>query len=71
MSLHSDLQSVLKKFDENTKMGDLRKLAKEFKRDHVFAIELWSHGGFLPRMLAILIMDKKKLSQEIIDGLGQ
>jgi 3-methyladenine DNA glycosylase AlkD len=32
-------------------------------------MELWSTGGYLPRQLAILIMDAKLLSQERIDTL--
>ena len=50
-------------------MGDLRKIAKEIKKDHELAMELWSTGAFFPQQLAILIMDKKKLSQDLIDKL--
>ena len=32
-------------------------------------MELWSTGQFLPRQLAILIMDKKLLSQDVINRL--
>ena len=46
-------------------MGDLRKIASEIKKDHELALELWSTGQFLPRQLAILIMDKKQLSQKL------
>ncbi len=56
---------------ETTKLGDLRKTAKEIKKDHDLAMELWSTGEFLPRQLAILIMDKKLLSQEVIDQLDK
>ena len=54
---------------ESTKLGDLRKIAKEIKKDHELAMELWSTGEFMPRQLAILIMDKKLLTQNIIDKL--
>lgn len=54
---------------ETTKLGDLRKIAKEIKKDHALAMELWSSGDFLPRQLAILIMDKKLLTQAVIDQL--
>ena len=54
---------------KSTKLGDLRKMAKEIKKDHPLAMELWSTGEYLPRQLAILIMDKKLLSQELIDKL--
>ena len=56
---------------KNTKLGDLRILAKEIKKDHEVAIELWSTGLYFARQLAILIMDKKLLSQEVINQLDQ
>lgn len=52
---------------EGTKLGDLRKIAKEIKKDHELALELWSTGNFMARQLAILIMDKKLITQELID----
>jgi 3-methyladenine DNA glycosylase AlkD len=55
----------------DTKLGDLRTIAKEIKKDHPLAMELWSTGDFFPRQLAILIMDPKMLSQELIDKLDQ
>ena len=54
---------------ETTKLGDLRKMAKEIKRDHELAMELWSTGQYFPRQLANLIMNKKELSQKLIDKL--
>jgi len=56
--------------DETTKLGDLRKIAYEIKKDHELAMELWSTGDYLARHLAILIMDKKLLSPELIDRLN-
>lgn len=56
---------------ETTKLGDLRKIAKEIKKDHDLAMELWSTGKLFPRQLAILIMDKKLLNQEVIDQLDK
>lgn len=56
---------------ETTKLGDLRKIAKDIKKDHELAMELWSTGELLPRHLAILIMDKKLLTQELIDKLDK
>ena len=53
--------------EEGTKLGDLRKIAKEIKRDHDLALELWSTEGFYSRQLAVLIMDKRQLNQEFID----
>ena len=63
--IHSQVNS------EDTKLGDLRKLAKEIKKNHVLAMELWSTGDFFPRQLAILIMDKKLLTQDAIDQLDK
>ncbi len=54
---------------ENSALGDLRKIAKEIKKDHELAMELWSTAEFMPRQLAILIMDKKLLTQEVIHQL--
>lgn len=54
---------------ETTKLGDLRTIAKDIKKDHPLAIELWSTGNFMARQLAILVMDKKLLTQEVIDKL--
>jgi 3-methyladenine DNA glycosylase AlkD len=54
---------------ESTKLGDLRKIAKQIKKDHEIAMELWSTNHFYSRLLATLILDKKLLSQEIIDKL--
>jgi len=64
-------QNILAQINSKTMLGDLRKIAKEIKKDHQLAMELWSAGEFLPRQLAILIMDKKLLSQEAIDRLDK
>ncbi len=56
---------------ETTKLGDLRKIAKELNVDHELALELWNTGQLMPRLLAILIMDKKLLSQEFINQLDK
>lgn len=54
---------------ETTKLGDLRKIAKIIQKDHELAMELWATKELLPRLLAILIMDKKRLQQNDIDQL--
>jgi 3-methyladenine DNA glycosylase AlkD len=41
----------------------------EIKKDHILAMELWRDGSFLTRLLAILIMDHKVLSQDLINSL--
>lgn len=62
-------ETIFRQIDDNTKLGDLRKIAKETKVDYELAMELWSSGKFLPRLLSILIMDKKLLSEEVLDEL--
>ena len=52
---------------EGTKLGDLRKIAKEIKRDHELAMELWSTRNLNARLLAILIMDKKQIDQDFVN----
>jgi 3-methyladenine DNA glycosylase AlkD len=70
MKLSTKAENILKQIsDKNTKLGDLRKIAKEIKKDHLLAIELWSAEHFFARQLAILIMDKNLLNQEVIDQL--
>ncbi len=64
-------QNILAQINSKTKLGDLRKIAKEIKKDHGLAMELWSTGVFLPRQLAILIMDNKVLTQALIDQLDK
>lgn len=57
--------------DQSTKLGDLRNIAKEIKKNHQLAMELWSTEQYLARQLAVLLMDKKQLSQELIDQMDQ
>ncbi|WP_207425815.1 DNA alkylation repair protein [Pedobacter sp. SYSU D00535] len=72
MKLSPKAESVYAQLNRNaTKLGDLRTTAKDIKKDHQLAMELWSTGEYLPRQLAILIMDKKLLSQELIDKFDQ
>ncbi|KPB04165.1 DNA alkylation repair protein [Bacillus sp. CHD6a] len=65
----SKAENILQQIDSKTKLGDLRKIAKDIKIDHELAMELWSTGEFLHRLLAILIMDKKLLSQDVLNEL--
>ena len=70
MKLSVKAENIMKQIGgKNTKLGDLRKIANNIKKDHELAIELWSTEQYFPRQLAILIMDKKLLSQEVIDQL--
>jgi len=72
MNLSTKAKKIYQQIDsDSSKLGDLRKLAKEIKKDHELALELWSTKEFLPRQLSILIMDKKQLNQEVIDQLDK
>lgn len=65
----SKAEDILHQIHPETKLGDLRKIARDIGKDHELAAELWSNGKFLPRQLAILIMDSKRLSQDVINEL--
>lgn len=71
MKLSSKAKNILDEINSSTKLGDLRKMAKEIKKDHSLALELWAGGKFLPRQLAILIMDSKMLTQDLVDTLDK
>ncbi len=71
MKLSSKAENILNQINSKTKLGDLRKIAKEIKKDHGLALELWSTGELLPRQLATLIMDNKVLTQNLIDKLDK
>lgn len=72
MNLTSKAQGIYSKISAaDTRMGELKQLAKEIKKDHDLAMELWSIGEYHPRLLATLIMDKKLLTQKTIDFLDQ
>jgi 3-methyladenine DNA glycosylase AlkD len=69
MKYSSKAENILGQIDTQTKLGDIRKIAKDIKMDHELATELWSTGRFYPRLLAILIMDNKRVSQDFINVL--
>lgn len=71
MKRSSKAENILAQINSTTKLGDLRKIAKDIKKDHELAMELWSSEDFLPRLLAILIMDKKLLSEDVLNRLDQ
>jgi 3-methyladenine DNA glycosylase AlkD len=52
------------------KLGDIKRCAKEIRKDHELALELWSTGEYHPRLLSVLILDKKQLTQAAIDKLA-
>lgn len=56
-----------------TLRGKVRALAKEIKRDHELALQLWESDKEEPQMVAVLIFDNKQLEAdqlvEMINGL--
>lgn len=58
------------KLGDAPKLGDIKKLGKEIKKDHDLATALWSKGDNHLRLLATLIFDKKQLSEKVIVGLA-
>ena len=65
-------QDLLTQLSEPTvKYGDIKKIAKEIKKDHDLALKLWASERYFPRLLAVLIMDKKQLSQDLIHRLAE
>lgn len=71
MKLSSKAENILGQINAKTNLGDLRKIAKSIKTDQDLAMELWSTGKFFPRLLAILIMDNKRVSEELINKLDK
>jgi len=71
MKRSSKAENILPQINSKTKLGDLREIAKDIKKDHELAMELWLTEEYLPRLLAILIMDKKLLSQEVLNKLDK
>lgn len=71
MHLSSKAQNISSLISQDTKLGEIRKIAEQIKKDHELSMELWSTGEYLLRQLAILIMDKKLLNQELINQLDQ
>jgi 3-methyladenine DNA glycosylase AlkD len=43
-------------------LGDIRKVAAKIRTDHELALSLWQSGNFDARLLAILLIEAKKLS---------
>lgn len=71
MSLSPKAQKIHEQIRIITKLGDLKKLAREIKKDHELALELWSTGDLMTRKLSVLIMDKKLLTQDFLDELDK
>jgi len=67
----SSAKEIQKRLQGVTKAGDLKRLAKELGTDHDLAMALWSSGELPARRLAVLVMDKKRLTQELVDRLAE
>jgi len=66
MSTH--LAEVLEEISsDNIKYGDLKKIAKEIKKDHGLAMDLWETGQYHPKLLAVLILDRKLIDEAFMD----
>jgi 3-methyladenine DNA glycosylase AlkD len=51
------------------RLGDIRTLAREIKLDYDLALELWNTGNIDAQLLAILLLQPKRLSAEQLDGM--
>jgi len=69
MNLSKNSERIYNQISKKTKLGDLRNIAKEIKKDHNLAKELWSIKELLPRLLSILIMDNKELGLDMVQNL--
>jgi 3-methyladenine DNA glycosylase AlkD len=49
------------------KMGDIRNVAKKIKSDHDLALQLWETGNADARLLAVLVMKPKQLSEDELE----
>lgn len=70
MALSEKAEALLSEVTESSAMGALKKKAKEIKRDHELALELWSTGLTHAQLLAALIFDTKSLDLELIESLA-
>jgi len=44
--LSARAEKIVTEFANDPKLGDIKGRAKEIKKDHELAIELWSTGGY-------------------------
>ncbi|MDG1430497.1 MAG: DNA alkylation repair protein, partial [Paracoccaceae bacterium] len=66
-----NVHDLISKFDpENPRMGEIKKLATSIKKNHDLALELWASGDYVPRLVAVLIMDKVQLDLTTIETLA-
>ena len=50
-------------------LGEIRKIAKEIKSNHALGLQLWETGNADARLLAVLLMKPKQLTNEELDEL--
>lgn len=71
MKLSAKCEKIYKQISkEGCKLGDLRKIAKDVKKDHKLALELWKTGDFMARQLSILIIDNKEIDIDFINSIA-
>ena len=71
MTLSTRAKNIVSQINnEKTKLGDIKKIGREIKKDHDLALVLWSTGDYYPRLLSILILDKNLLTQDVINQLA-
>ena len=72
MTQISSVKDILEQIaPEDTKMGDIKKLAKELKKNHDLSLELWKTGNVNARRLAIMIMDKNQIDEAFLAKIDQ
>ncbi len=68
--LSAKAKEVLESLEiDSIPMGKLKSIAKSIKQDHDLAMELWSTEKYYPRLIAVLILDKKKLTLSVIESM--
>lgn len=50
-------------------MGDLRKVAAKIKKDHALALELWETGNLDARLLAVLVLEPRRLAAAELEAM--
>lgn len=62
-------KEVYDKISNIKQVGKIKALAKELKTDHSLAEELWNISELSPRLLSVLLLDNKQLTQGYIEKL--
>lgn len=67
MGLSAKAKKLVAEITAGARFGDIKKRGSEINKDHDLAMELWSTGNYFPRLLATLILDKKLLTESVIE----